>query len=93
MNLPELIEQSLSLLRRILERAHSRIPEDDPRWAFIHRHGRNICELGVDTAREAELDYHYRRDYVLYIASTSIGRTARLSRASVNSIANSFLHP
>ena len=48
MNLPELTEQSLSLLRRILEQAHSRIPEADPRWAFIFRHGRNICELGDD---------------------------------------------
>ena len=48
MNLPELTEQSLSLLRRILEQAHSRIPEEDPRWAFILRHGRNICELGDD---------------------------------------------
>ncbi len=30
MNLPELTEQSLFLLRRILEQAHSRIPHEDP---------------------------------------------------------------
>jgi hypothetical protein len=43
-----LTEQSLALLRRILAQARDRIPEEDPRWAFIFRHGRNICDLGDD---------------------------------------------
>jgi hypothetical protein len=48
MNLPELTRQSLALLRRILGQAPGPIAQEDPRWAFIFRHGRNICELGDD---------------------------------------------
>ena len=48
MNLRELTSQSLALLRQILKRAYDHIPKEDPHWAFIFRHGRNICELGDD---------------------------------------------
>ena len=46
--LPELTKQSLALLRQVLGQAYDQIPQEDPRWAFIFRHGRNICELGED---------------------------------------------
>jgi hypothetical protein len=55
MTYPELTKQSLALLRRILGQARDRIPQEDPRWTFIFRHGRNICELGDDVlALEAQ---------------------------------------
>lgn len=48
MKSPELVEQGLGLLGRILDEAYERAPENDLRSAFIYRHARNISDLGDD---------------------------------------------
>lgn len=45
---PELAEQSLALLTRVLGEACESEPENDLHGAFVYRHARNISDLGED---------------------------------------------
>jgi len=45
---PELAEESLTLLTRVLDEAYRQAPENDLHGAFVYRHARNISDLGDD---------------------------------------------